>query len=210
MSSSRGKKAVIPTSKKKKGASSSSGPTTKSRYPFLSNSGPPNHDPWELFFGIIEPAYFKITMELCSMFHLQTVMTNYDDPGTVQFFLGRLVRQLSVPEFVPGRATYNPSHSKGSALPLSLSTAAQESSLTLIGQMSPQGISSMLSMRMIERRRETYPPQYRLAQSTEEEAYEDIPNNVPPQHEDPATQPPPPSRPVHTVASYADISERLT
>lgn len=39
-----------------------------------------------------------------------------------------------------------------------LSAAAQESSFTLIGQMSPQGISSMLSMRMIERRRGTYPP----------------------------------------------------
>ncbi|PPS03931.1 hypothetical protein GOBAR_AA16729 [Gossypium barbadense] len=45
--------------------------------------------------------------------------------------------------------------------------------------MSPQGISSMLSMRMIERRRGTYPPQYRLTQSTEEEAYEDIPDDVP-------------------------------
>ncbi|PPS02897.1 hypothetical protein GOBAR_AA17768 [Gossypium barbadense] len=33
-----------------------------------------------------------------------------------------------------------------------LNTTAQESSLTLIGQMSPQGISSMLSIRMIERR----------------------------------------------------------
>ncbi|PPS07199.1 hypothetical protein GOBAR_AA13453 [Gossypium barbadense] len=32
-----------------------------------------------------------------------------------------------------------------------LSTAAQEQSVTLIGQMSPQGISSMLSMRMIEK-----------------------------------------------------------
>ncbi|PPR97960.1 hypothetical protein GOBAR_AA22708 [Gossypium barbadense] len=42
-------------------------------------------------------------------------------------------------------------------------TAAKESSLTLIGQMFPQGISSMLSMRMIERRQGTYPPQYRLA-----------------------------------------------
>ncbi|PPS16702.1 hypothetical protein GOBAR_AA03877 [Gossypium barbadense] len=51
-----------------------------------------------------------------------------------------------------------------------LNTAAQESSLTLIGQMSPQGISSMLSMRMIERHRGTYPPQYLLAQSIEEEA----------------------------------------
>ncbi|PPS10149.1 hypothetical protein GOBAR_AA10494 [Gossypium barbadense] len=61
-----------------------------------------------------------------------------------------------------------------------LNTAIQESSLTLIGQMSPQGISSMLSMRMIERRRGTYPLQYLLAQSTQEEAYEDIPDYDPP------------------------------
>ncbi|PPS09677.1 hypothetical protein GOBAR_AA10967 [Gossypium barbadense] len=60
-----------------------------------------------------------------------------------------------------------------------LNTVAQESSLTLIGQMSPQGISSMLSMRMIERRRGTYPPQYCLAQSTEKEAYEGIPDDAP-------------------------------
>ncbi|PPS04341.1 hypothetical protein GOBAR_AA16325 [Gossypium barbadense] len=76
--------------------------------------------------------------------------------------------------------------------------------------MSPQGISSMLSMRIIEKHRGTYPPQYRLTQSTEEEAYEDIPNDVPPQHEDPPTQPLPPSRPVHVAASYAAISEHLT
>ncbi|PPR93817.1 hypothetical protein GOBAR_AA26854 [Gossypium barbadense] len=68
-----------------------------------------------------------------------------------------------------------------------LNTSAQESSLTLIDQMSPQGISSMLSMRMTERCRGTYPPQYRLAQSIEEEAYEDNPDDVPPQHEDPST-----------------------
>ncbi|PPS17419.1 hypothetical protein GOBAR_AA03157 [Gossypium barbadense] len=43
-----------------------------------------------------------------------------------------------------------------------------------------------------------------------EEAYEDIPDDIPSQHEDPPTQPPPPSRPVHATASYADISERLT
>ncbi|PPR81764.1 hypothetical protein GOBAR_AA38950 [Gossypium barbadense] len=60
-----------------------------------------------------------------------------------------------------------------------LNTATQESSITLIYQMSPQGISSMLSMRMIERHRGAYPPQYRLAQSTDEEAYEDIPDDVP-------------------------------
>ncbi|PPS06676.1 hypothetical protein GOBAR_AA13967 [Gossypium barbadense] len=51
---------------------------------------------------------------------------------------------------------------------------------------------------------------YRLAQSTEEEAYEDILEDVPPQHKDPPTQPPPPSRPIHAAASYANISERLT
>ncbi|PPS11042.1 hypothetical protein GOBAR_AA09601 [Gossypium barbadense] len=91
-----------------------------------------------------------------------------------------------------------------------LDTAAQESSLTLIGHMSPQGISSMLSMRRIEKSQGTYPPQYHLGQSTEEEAYEDIHDDVPPQHEDPPTQQPPPSRLVHAAASYADISKYLT
>ncbi|PPR83945.1 hypothetical protein GOBAR_AA36767 [Gossypium barbadense] len=49
--------------------------------------------------------------------------------------------------------------------------------------MSLHGISNMLSMRMIERHRGTYPPQYRLAQSIEVEAYEYIPDDVLPQHE---------------------------
>ncbi|PPR92167.1 hypothetical protein GOBAR_AA28506 [Gossypium barbadense] len=202
-------------------------------------------EPWELFFGIIEPTYLEPKVELCSTFHFQTVMTNFDDPGT--------------DALVPGSTTYNPSRSKASALPPSLRylhailahmitrrrestgvvntddpifyggvisicpyvtrlarhfgflrTAAQESSLTLIGQMSPQGISSMLSMRMIEKRRGTYPPQYRLTQSIEEEAPEDITNDVPPQHEDPPSQPPPLSLLVHAAISYADIYERLT
>ncbi|PPS10680.1 hypothetical protein GOBAR_AA09962 [Gossypium barbadense] len=110
MSSSRGKKAAVPASKKKKGASSSSGPTVEVRYTFL---------------RIIELTYLELTMELCSTFHLQTVMTNYADPGTVQFCLGGLVRQLNVPKFMLGRtslggATYNPSCSKASALSPSL------------------------------------------------------------------------------------------
>ncbi|PPS09874.1 hypothetical protein GOBAR_AA10778 [Gossypium barbadense] len=106
-------------------------------------------DPWELFFEIIEPTCFELTMELCSTFHLQIVMINYNDPGTIQFclvlahfgpYVNRLVRHFGL-----------------------LNTAAQESFLTLIGQMSPEGISSMLSMRMVERHRGTYPPQYRLS-----------------------------------------------
>ncbi|PPS01934.1 hypothetical protein GOBAR_AA18732 [Gossypium barbadense] len=58
--------------------------------------------------------------------------------------------------------------------------------------MSPQSISSMLSMRMIEKRRGTYPLQYRLVQSTEEEDPKDITNDVPLRHEEPLSQPPPP------------------
>ncbi|PPR88170.1 hypothetical protein GOBAR_AA32519 [Gossypium barbadense] len=56
-------------------------------------------DPWDLFFGIIEPTYLELTLELCSTFHFQIVMTEFDDPRTVQFHLSGLVRQLSVPEF---------------------------------------------------------------------------------------------------------------
>ncbi|KAK5771030.1 hypothetical protein PVK06_047203 [Gossypium arboreum] len=68
-------------------------------------------------------------------------------------------------------------------------TPEMSSTLTLVGQMSPQGISSMIHMRMIERSRGFDPPQYRLDQSDDQEEPEDITNNVPPLHEDP----PPPS-----------------
>ncbi|PPS10729.1 hypothetical protein GOBAR_AA09912 [Gossypium barbadense] len=114
-------------------------------------------------------------MELRSTFHLQNIMTNYNDPDTVQFRLRRLVRQLNVPEF--GSATYNPSHSKASALPPSL-----------------RYLHAILAHKITGRR----------------EAPEDITDDVPPQHEDPPCQPPPPSRPVHAAALYADISERFT
>ncbi|KAK5771356.1 hypothetical protein PVK06_047556 [Gossypium arboreum] len=53
-----------------------------------------------------------------------------------------------------------------------------------------------------------HPPS--LSSSTEEEDPEDITDNVPPLHEDPPSQPPPIHRPVHAVASYSNISERLT
>ncbi|PPS11577.1 hypothetical protein GOBAR_AA09067 [Gossypium barbadense] len=257
MSSLRGKKTAVPASKKKKGVSSSSGPTAEIRHPFQQFPiGPQEEhfqilrarpliagrcidwpaveqvqladairvflttDPWEIFFGIIEPTYLELTMELCSTFHLQTVMTNYDNPCT-EFKEENDLDTLNChihrspsrcwDALVPGSATYNPSRSKASALPPYLSngvfnthdayflwcishghvidlayfitlaiqhqterhrkgvisigpyvtrlarhfglltTAAQESSLNLIGQMSPQGISSMLSMRMIEK-----------------------------------------------------------
>ncbi|KAK5833783.1 hypothetical protein PVK06_017641 [Gossypium arboreum] len=75
---------------------------------------------------------------------------------------------------------------------------------------SPQGISSMLHMRMIERRRGVDPPQYHLVQPIEEEDPEDITDDVPPRHEDSPSQPPPIHHLVHAAASYSNISERLT
>ncbi|PPS05737.1 hypothetical protein GOBAR_AA14908 [Gossypium barbadense] len=84
MLSSRGKKTALSASKKRKGAASSSGPTTEIKHPFL-----------------------------------QTVMTNFDNPGTVQFRHSGLVRQLSR-DLVPASATYDLSRSKASALPSSL------------------------------------------------------------------------------------------
>ncbi|KAK5775486.1 hypothetical protein PVK06_043381 [Gossypium arboreum] len=183
------------------------------------------NDPWELFFGIINPTYLELTMELCSTFHLQTVMSSRH----IHFSPLKCWHTLA-----PSTASYNPSRSKASVLPPSLrylyailahtiigrqestgivnthnvyflwcmsqghiidlayfislviqhqtewhrkgvisigpyvtrlarhfrllNTAAQESSLTLIDQMSPQGILSMFSIRMIKRRRGTYPP----------------------------------------------------
>ncbi|PPR98211.1 hypothetical protein GOBAR_AA22462 [Gossypium barbadense] len=62
-----------------------------------------------------------------------------------------------------------------------LNTVAQSSTLTLIGQMSPQGITTMLHIRMIERQRRIDPPQYSLSHAIDEEDLEDIPDNVLPQ-----------------------------
>ncbi|PPR83304.1 hypothetical protein GOBAR_AA37408 [Gossypium barbadense] len=169
----------------------------------------------------------------------QTVMTNYDDPSTVQFCLGGLVRQLNVPEFATalGAATYNPSHTKALALPPSLRYLHTILAHTIIGRRESTGVVNthdtyflwcmshghiidlayfiaFAIQHQTKRHRKgcqgTYLHQYRLAQSTGEEAPEDITDDIPPQHEDPPSQPPPPSHPVHAAASYAGISECLT
>ncbi|PPS09387.1 hypothetical protein GOBAR_AA11256 [Gossypium barbadense] len=212
-------------------------------------------DPWERFFAITEPTYLELTLELCYTFHLQLVITNNDDPGTIHFRLGGLVRAMSVPEFGVALGLYTDDRLKASTLAPSLrylhailahtltgrrentgfinthdayylwcmvnvhvtdlayfisfairhqtgwhwkgvisispyvtglarhfsllNTVAQSSALTLIGQMSPQGITTMLHMRMIERQRGTDPPQYHLTHAIDEEDLEDIPEDVP-------------------------------
>ncbi|PPS13027.1 hypothetical protein GOBAR_AA07615 [Gossypium barbadense] len=75
-----------------------------------------------------------------------------------------------------------------------LNTSAQSSLLTLMCQMSPQGISSMLHMRIIESRHEFDPLQYRLARATDEDDSLDIPDDIPSFHEDPPSPPSPSHR----------------
>ncbi|PPS19006.1 hypothetical protein GOBAR_AA01557 [Gossypium barbadense] len=137
MSSSRGKKAAVPSSKRRRGPGSSSvRATAEVRHPFLEFPQASQEelfqilrarplttghcidwaaveqvhladvirallstDPWEWFFAITEPTYLELTLELCSTFHLQVVMTNNNDPGTIHFRLGGLVSVMSVPEF---------------------------------------------------------------------------------------------------------------
>ncbi|KHG16302.1 Malate dehydrogenase [Gossypium arboreum] len=152
-------------------------------------------------------------MELCSTFHLQTVMTNYDDPDTVQFRLGGLVCQLSVPEF-------------GAALGLCTKEFKEENELHTLTRHIHFSLSKCwhtlalgaASYNPSRSKALVLPPILRYLHAIlahtiigrEEEAYEDIPDDVPTQHEDPPTQQPPPSRPVHAAASYADISDCLT
>ncbi|KAK5811529.1 hypothetical protein PVK06_026869 [Gossypium arboreum] len=118
MSSSRGKKAAVPFSKRRRGPSSSSEelfqilrarPLTTGHYidwatveqVQLANAirALLSMDPWEWFFAITEPTYSELTLELCSTFHLPVVMTNNDDPSTIHFRLGNIVYAMSVPDF---------------------------------------------------------------------------------------------------------------
>ncbi|PPS15611.1 hypothetical protein GOBAR_AA04962 [Gossypium barbadense] len=140
-----------------------------------------------LLFEIIELTYLELIMEPCSTFHLQVIMTNFDDPGT-----------LSVPEF-------------GIALGLYTEEFMDDNELGTLHR--DIHYSSSKCWKDLVPASAAYDPsrsKYRLVQSTEEEDPEDITVNVPLRHEDPSSQPPPIHRPVHTVASYSDISERLT
>ncbi|PPR91556.1 hypothetical protein GOBAR_AA29131 [Gossypium barbadense] len=106
-------------------------------------------DPWELFFGIIEPTYVELTMELCSTLHLQTVMTNYDDPG-MEFKkdneLHALTRHIHFSPskcwntLAPGAAYYNPTRSKASVLSPSLRYLHAILAHTIIGRQESTGV----------------------------------------------------------------------
>ncbi|PPR98260.1 hypothetical protein GOBAR_AA22408 [Gossypium barbadense] len=84
-------------------------------------------DLWALFFEIVESTYLEFTLELCSTFHLQTVMTNFDNPRLVQFCLGGR-------DVIPVSASYDLNRSKASALPPSLRYLHAILAHTLTGQ----------------------------------------------------------------------------
>ncbi|PPR86182.1 hypothetical protein GOBAR_AA34508 [Gossypium barbadense] len=106
-------------------------------------------DPWEPFFGIIKPTYLELTMELCSTFHLQTVMINYDDPGK-EFKedneLHALTRHIHFSPLkcwhtlAPSAASYNPSLAKASVLPPSLRYLHAILAHTIIGRRESTGV----------------------------------------------------------------------
>ncbi|PPR97629.1 hypothetical protein GOBAR_AA23039 [Gossypium barbadense] len=180
MSSSRGKKATVPASKKRKGASSSLGPIAKIRHPFLQFPIRPQEEifqilraqplevghcidlaaleqvqladaiqalltteSWGVFFEIVEPTFLELTMELCSMFHLQTVMAQeFRDENDMDTLHRNIHYSPSKcwDALTPGAASYNPSSSKASALPPSLRYLHAILAHTLTGRREGTGI----------------------------------------------------------------------
>ncbi|KAH1106902.1 hypothetical protein J1N35_010670 [Gossypium stocksii] len=76
--------------------------------------------------------------------------------------------------------------------------------------MSPQGISTIVHMKIIERLRGVDSPQYRLLHSDSQNDLEDFTDDVPLHHEDPPHSPPSSHCPVSFAATLTDLSERFT
>ncbi|KAH1074750.1 hypothetical protein J1N35_027078 [Gossypium stocksii] len=91
-----------------------------------------------------------------------------------------------------------------------LNTPEQSSTLTLVSQMSPQGISTMIHMRMIERLRGVDPPQYRLLHSDSQNDPKDFTDDIPLHHDDPPHPPSSSHRPVSFASILTDLFERFT
>ncbi|KAK5771676.1 hypothetical protein PVK06_047912 [Gossypium arboreum] len=130
MSSSRGKKAAVPASKKLKGASSSAGPTAKIRHPFLQFPC----GPYEELFQILQARHFIVGHCIdwprisppAQHPRIRYGLGLYTEEFTEENDLDALTRHI---HFSPskcwhtldlGAASYNPSRSKVSALPPSM------------------------------------------------------------------------------------------
>ncbi|PPR93982.1 hypothetical protein GOBAR_AA26689 [Gossypium barbadense] len=209
LKNTRGKSKVVdPALKKQKSpGTTSSSASPKVRHPYLRFSADPLEDLFQLLpvrplglgrcidwatleqVGLSDESMatghiFGLAYFIALAFHHQT-NRNRKGPICLGLYVTRLARHFGL-----------------------FDTLEMSSTLTLVVQMFPQGISSMIYMRMIERRHGFDPPQYRLARSDGQDDPEDITENVPPFHKDP---PPPPSQShCPAAATLTDISEQLT
>ncbi|PPR86954.1 hypothetical protein GOBAR_AA33735 [Gossypium barbadense] len=222
MLTSRGKKTAVPTSKKRKGATSSSGPTIEIRHPFLQFPLGPQEELFQILW--VRPLGVGHYIDWAALEQVQLAdavraLLTTDPNGLVppRWFGCR----LSVPEFrialglalVPDSATYDPSRSKVLALAPSLRYLHAILAHTLTGQWESTDISgirdesSPLAPMSLDwhgtsgssTQQHNHPPSlssYHLVQSTKEKNPENITDDVPPRHEDPPSQPPPIHRPI--------------
>ncbi|PPR94923.1 hypothetical protein GOBAR_AA25742 [Gossypium barbadense] len=182
MSSSRGKKAAVPSSKRRRGPGSSSVVMTN------------NDDPGTIHFRLgglalaplsstYDPSCSKASALPFSLQYLYAILahtlTGRRESISVVNTHDAYYLWCMTERHRKGVISIGPYVTHISRHFSILNIAAQSSVLTLIGQMSPQGITIMLHMRMIERQRGIDPPQYRLSHAIDEKDLEDIPDDVP-------------------------------
>ncbi|PPS19593.1 hypothetical protein GOBAR_AA00977 [Gossypium barbadense] len=184
MSSSRGKKTTVLAPKKRKGASSSSGPTAEIRHHFLQFPIGPQEELFQILqarplitgccidWAVVEQASARPpSLRYLHDILAHTLTGRRESTGVISthdaYFIWCMSHGhvIDLAYFITLAIQHQTERHRKGVISIGpyvtwlaehfglLNTAAQESSLTLIGQMSPQGISSMLSMRMIEKRR---------------------------------------------------------
>ncbi|PPR85654.1 hypothetical protein GOBAR_AA35037 [Gossypium barbadense] len=148
-----GKKAVVPSSKRHRGLSSSSVLATAEAAveqvqlvdairALLTT------DPWERFFAITEPTYLELTLELCSTFHLQfgVALGLYTDEFIEEEDMNALPCDIHISSslcwkaLAPLSSTYDPSSSKASTLAPFVRYLHAILALTLIGRRESIGV----------------------------------------------------------------------
>ncbi|PPR91597.1 hypothetical protein GOBAR_AA29086 [Gossypium barbadense] len=142
-------------------------------------------------------------------------MTNYDDPGTVQFFLGGLVHQISLPKFDTALGLYTAEFKEENDLHALNRHIHCSSSRCWDAQ-----VPGSATYNPSPSKASALPPSLRylhailahtiIGSTTAQKSSLTSLASCLHKHKDLLSQAPPPSHPVHAAASYADISERLT
>ncbi|PPR97499.1 hypothetical protein GOBAR_AA23167 [Gossypium barbadense] len=174
---------------------------------------------WDRFFSIINPTYMELTLEFC-FFYRGVHECQELPPSTSAHPLhpSRCWAKLTL-----SQTLYDASRLKATSLSLALwpymirltryfgllDTPEKFSTLTLVSQMSPKRISSMIHMRMIEQRRGVDPPQHRLFHSGTQYEPEDFTDDVPLHHENPLQPSPLSHRPIPFYCYFSEPSRAV-